>query len=281
MKKVNVAAIVFFNFCIELSAAAQDLINKTDTDLRQEISRDNPEYQQLNAIGMISFNGKYQGSGFLVSPCLVLTNIHVAYSKNESLKSGKTVQFSVGQTGSFSQAFKHEKINSQVVEHGTYDRSEQDTNSDWALVKLSQKITDINFIKLYQMPSSASYNHKIITAGFPSNRAAESNYSKMYGDIDCKIIGTSGWGYILHTCQTTGGQSGSPILAKGKDGLYYALGMVGGNRRNEQGVPQSGLEKSEDPNQAHRALSFESGKPYNIIVQGDEIKSAISKYNCD
>lgn len=262
---------------VQLSAAAHEIQDKAaEGDLRQEVDRSTGEFKQLNGIGIISVDGKkYDGSGFLVSPCHVLTNIHVVFDQQPAVK-GKNVFFSVGQTGSATQPFLKTNVSGLVVAHGTSDDS---ISSDWVVIKLSKPVgNDVRYVPMYQMDSAQMVKHHVITAGFPADLATrDNNLSKMYGDLDCKVIGMNGFGHISHTCQTTGGQSGSPMVIKSpKDGKYYAIGMATAKHHGS-----SGLEKTADPNEATTAVNFESGKRYGVTSEGDMIVAAINANKCD
>lgn len=267
------------NELVELSTAAQEIQDNASTDLRQEVDRSKDEFKQLNAIGMISVDGQnYDGSAWLLDSCHVLTNAHVAYREDEAMKDGKDIFFSVGQTNDKSHPFIHEMLRGRVIGHGNYERTVATKNSDWVVIKLDQKIEDekIDSVKMVQVDPAQMRDLKYSTAGFPADKSRKDNYSKMFGDLDCKIIGISVYGYALHNCQTNGGQSGSPILFKSpKDGRYYAFSMVSGGAKGS-----SGLNKTTDPNLANSAVSFHSGESFQVETDGDKIAKAIKNNPC-
>lgn len=266
------------NDLVALSAAAQEIQDSASQDLRQVVDRASSEYKQLNPIGIISVNGKtFDGTGFLVSPCHVLTNAHVVFEDPKKARNGTTLFFFAGQTGSAQKPFSQTDVQGTVIDHGNIDGTFNTTNSDWVVVKLSKSIgNDIGYISINQMDSAKMAQRQVVTAGFPVDRTNNGkDFSQMFGDLNCKVIGVSGFAYITHTCQTTGGQSGSPILAKAPNGRYYAIGMVDGGHSGKS------LTKTEDPDKANTAVSFESGKPYNIDSEGDKIQAAINANQCD
>ena len=228
------------------SVAAVDSISDIADDRRVIIDRTSEEFKQLNAIGLVTHTQqKFLGTGFMVSPCVMLTNNHVAFDDpdKEVPEIGKTLYFSVGQTGLKSNPFKYSKVEGKVIDFNeVYDNSFGLSGYDWALVKVN-KVRDENgrmanlgdkvgFIEIYQASKRELLEmHGLVTAGFPSDRT-KNDKSNIYGDIDCRVKRSSGTGQVLHSCQTSYGQSGSPILAQADDGVFYAVSMVSGAIRS-------------------------------------------------
>lgn len=263
-----------------LSSDAEEIQNATTPDYREVIDRTTPEFKDLNGIGVVTHaheNG--YGSGFLVSPCHVLTNLHVAFDDVKNPKDGQPVEFSVGQTGSAKKPFSNVMVPGKVVAYGGYRGLNNERNGDWAVIKLSKPVgNSVGFIKLYQMSFEAMKQRPVITAGFPGSKNNNGkDYSKLYGDLNCKMAGVSVYGYVAHTCQATAGQSGSPILAKApNDGKFYAIAMVAG--RKSAG---NGMDRIVDQDKGNMAVSFDSGKLDGVISEGDKIVEAINANKCD
>ncbi|MGZ3745301.1 MAG: trypsin-like serine peptidase [Pseudobdellovibrionaceae bacterium] len=265
-----------------IASTAAEINDQTVKDERIVINRTKGDYKDLNGIGVVTLpHQKGWGSGFLVSPCLVLTNLHVLYETENSKTPRSEAEFSVGQTGSAKNPFLKTLIPGKVVAKGDYKGKEhgESTNGDWAVIKLSQSVgNSVGYIKLYQMSLEAMNNRPVMTAGFPAAMMNDGkDFSQMYGDNKCKILGFSVFGYIFHTCQVTPGHSGGPLLATSpKDGKLYAIGMVG------DGAPGStGMDRSEDPDKANIAVAFDSGKEFGVVSDGDKIVAAIKANKCD
>ena len=279
------------NELVKLSSNGDEEPETGSIDERVAIDRNSAEFKQLNAIGVITHTKQnFMGTGFMVSPCLMLTNNHVAYDdpKKETPELEKELYFSVGQTGSKTRPFKYQKVKGKVIDFSSeYDGSYQSTNFDWALVKVN-KVKDENenlvnlgdkvgFIEIVQAsPERMVKQKKLITAGFPGNKCIKENYSNIYADLNCKIYAESAYGYVDHNCQATSGQSGSPILAKGKDGNLYAISMISG-----RATKNDGLDRTMDSKNSKVSLSFETGKDFNVVTEGDKIVSAINANICD
>jgi len=279
------------NELVKLSSNGDEEPAARTTDERVAVDRNSEEFKQLNAIGVVTHTKQsFMGTGFMVSPCLMLTNNHVAYDRHEKETPvlGKELYFSVGQTGSKTRPFKYQKVNGKVIEFNSdYDGSTQSTNFDWALVKVD-KVKDenenlvnlgdkIGFIKIAQISIQTMVKQKkLVTAGYPGMKVVKENYSKLYADLNCKIYAESAFGYVDHNCQATGGQSGSPILAKGKDGNLYAVSMISGMAKTNDG-----LDRANDSKNSKVSVAFDSGKDFNFVTEGDKIVAAIKANKCD
>ena len=280
------------NELVKLSSNGDEEPEARTIDERVAIDRNSAEFKQLNAIGVIT-HAKQQkiGTGFMVSPCLMLTNNHVVYvdPEKETPVLGKDLYFSVGQTGSKTRPFKYQKVKGKVIDFNSeYNGSIQATSFDWALVKVD-KVKDENenlvnlgdkvgFLKIAQAsPERMVKQKRLITAGYPGIKAViNENYANIYADLNCKIYGSTPFGYVEHTCQATGGQSGSPILAKGKDGNLYAVSMISGGAKTNDG-----LDRTMDSKNSKTSISFHSGSNYNYVTEGDKIVASINANKCD
>lgn len=259
-----------------LSSAAAEIRAQAVKDERIVIDRTSAEFKQLNAIGAVTpLDMKSFGSGFMVDSCHVLTNHHVVFEKASQAKLGTNIKFSVGQTNLKGKQFSHLLMEGKIIAFGDYDGTNISENADWAIIKLSKPVgEDVGSIPIYQMDIKQMAGQKIITGGYPGNRTNEgADLSRIYGDLNCKIVATGIVGNSYHTCQTSDGQSGSPLLAKSpKDGKYYAIAMA--DRRLD-------MTRSEDPNIANIAVNFTSGKKYDVISDGDKIMAALKADKCE
>jgi V8-like Glu-specific endopeptidase len=247
------------------------------------------EYKQLNAVGVLRLPGAkiYEfGSGFLVDACHVLTNNHVVgqktgvYNKQgielKKAVDGTKVNFSVGQ-GSNGNQFSNPDIEGTVLAHGNYNHDDITGNNDWAIVKLSKSMPS-NFarIEMYPMASEKMISRDFSTGGFPGARTQNgSDLSKIYVDQKCKVLGMGTYGFLYHTCQVTGGQSGSPLMTKAPNGKYYAVGIVGGDK------DYNGMDRNQDTDYANVAVNFESSNNPAKPSSGDKIKAILESDKCD
>lgn len=263
------------NKALKAVAMAGMAIKEKVIDDRIEINRTG-EYKQLDATGVIEpADKKTFGTGFLVvDSCHVLTNHHVAFNSPQEAKLSSHITFSVGQTGSNKPPFKKMRQAGKIIGYGEYTGMDSSANKDWAVVRLDTPISkeSISPLSFYQMPVKKLVGQKILNPGFPGNRTGNGDdLSKMYGDTSGEIVGTHPiYGFIYFTSQTSHGQSGAPIAAKGNDGKYYAIGMV--DHRMD-------MTRSKNPNIANIGVSFSSSGDVNKPSEGDKILKAIAEDN--
>lgn len=243
-------------------------------DFRQPVDRTSAGFRQLNAIGTISANNvPHVGTGFLVSPCLVLTNKHVAFKDVLSAAIGLRLLFSVGQGPTPDIPFL-QQIPGKVVAFSDYNGTLNNLGGDWALIKLDHSISGIPALPIVAMSETELRNRPAMTAGFPGDKRSNLlDVHQMWGDLDCQVIGESDGDYLLHNCQTTPGQSGSPILVRDQnDDRLVAVGIVHGGNFD--------LARYTDINRANHAVSFVSGDGM-YFSPGDQIFSAIAHERCN
>lgn len=254
-----------------LSAAADQISAKVENDTRVEIDRTSANYSQLNAIGVVQpADQKSYGTGFMVDACHVITNSHVAFDSHVTGAIGSKTFFSVGQTGSKNNPFKYSKIEGKIIAKGDYNHTVSTVNADWVIIRLSKSIKDVPSIPIYQMDSAALKGKNVTTVGFPGDLSQNGNdLSKAHGDTNCNLDGMSVYGFQYHTCIATSGQSGSPVMAKGNDGKYYALGMISGDANFQ-------VKSTKEKEDRKMAVSFTSGKKVNVSSDGDKILTAIA-----
>ncbi|MEZ5830687.1 MAG: tetratricopeptide repeat protein [Dongiaceae bacterium] len=190
------------------------------------------------AIGLVFFqasDGQFAaGTGFLVSPCHVLTAYHVAGGGGE-VDESRISTFYVGQ-GKIGPDFPDlnrfaDSSRARPVLWGRYVRLDDDSDllvrsqsverngwEDWALLRLEKcfggKPYSYGYLKLAPvttrelMTSGASLPARSI--GLPGDKSTAS----LWEDPTCRLIGqiyASGW---EHDCVTIPGNSGGPILIK-------------------------------------------------------------------
>ncbi|HET6158125.1 MAG TPA: tetratricopeptide repeat protein [Dongiaceae bacterium] len=190
------------------------------------------------AIGLVFYqaaNGQFAaGTGFLVSPCHVLTAYHVA-AGGERVDEKSASMFYVGE-GKIGPDFPDlnrfaESSPAHPVLWGRYVRTAANSNllvraqsverngwEDWALLELDKCFGaapySYGYLKLAPvstrglMTSGASLAARSV--GLPGDKSAQS----LWEDPTCRLIGqiyASGW---QHDCITIPGNSGGPILVK-------------------------------------------------------------------
>ena len=217
----------------------------------------------MGAIGMVlhlGANGAALGTGFLVSPCHVLTAAHVV-AEPEGINADQVVLFFAG-SGELGPEYKEARSFAAlsparpVVWGESHDFDSGSTADrraawlkagwdDWALLKLDRCLGDEGFGYLKLKPVSTSTLTQdggalaTISVGLP----ADHDNDKLTVDPKCTLLGqidSTGW---QHDCTTLPGNSGGPILAEKPEGgedwpRVLAISVIGKNEHWEEMKPQ-------------------------------------------
>lgn len=275
------------------SAPTTNSVVVSQEDKRVPIDRRSEKYKQLNAVGAFFESDRLIGSGFLLDKCHVLTDAHVAYEEFASNKiidvdkvhvdEHKRLLFAVGVSSKYPKGFVY-GIEGAVITHGTTDGSVEDSSEDWALIKLDRSLpSDFPTIPIFQVPDIQATGFSLIGVGFPADRTNRgTDFSFLYGDLNCRIVANMGESYYAHNCQATGGDSGGPLLIVRQNGSYSAVGMMTGRH-----AKMTGLEKSDNYKEASVAVSFGPGVPSDpqnglegVLSPSDEILKAVKDSPC-
>jgi lipoprotein NlpI/V8-like Glu-specific endopeptidase len=191
----------------------------------------------MGAIGMVlrlDADGAEAGTGFLVSPCHILTAAHVV-SGSGGISENQVLLFFAG-TGNLGPGdLKADHFGAlspaRPVAWGDYQELESGTNdervaafranswNDWSLLKLDRCLGDDGFGYLQLGPMStrdftrAGGKRAVTAIGMPADRGNE----KLTMDPACSLLGqieAAGW---QHDCTTMPGNSGGPVLAARAD----------------------------------------------------------------
>jgi tetratricopeptide (TPR) repeat protein/V8-like Glu-specific endopeptidase len=204
------------------------------SDDRVERPRDKGSF--YGAIGLVVHTSGFEteaGTGFLVSPCHVVTAYHVVAGK-QKITAGDAATFYVGEGSIGPDYTGGKKYAEQTAAHpvvwGNYLDGESDnltiraksmqTNGwqDWVLLKLDRCLGDpqtgYGFLKLKPISTRemtrAGETPAVIDVGLPKDR----DEVALTVDPSCRIVGQmyeSGW---QHDCITIPGNSGGPVLEK-------------------------------------------------------------------
>lgn len=145
-----------------------------------------------------------RGTGFLVSPCHVLTNYHAVYGTAPgAAANGKTyrVTFAVGD-GPLAR-----RVGGVPVYAGAFNRN---VEHDWALVKLDECVgQEFGWMELRAQSAEQLTGAQVALAAFPSDRPRD----KLWLQPSCKVRSVQkGSSKILHDCAVVTGASGGPII---------------------------------------------------------------------
>lgn len=157
---------------------------------------------ELRAVGTLErMQSDGRGTAFLVSPCLILTNRHVAFSDFDHPDINEKSLFRLA-TG--------EAALAQPVMYGKTEwHPEFENAKDWALLKLDSCLgSDVGWFDLKPLELNQMIFSKIELeiVGYPSDRSPH----QITLHSGC-FIKDPGW---RHDCATKSGNSGSPIFIK-------------------------------------------------------------------
>lgn len=154
-----------------------------------------------------------RGTGFLVSPCYVLTNYHAVFGLDfDGPDEGRdySTTFSVGADPDF--AFRW-TVRGTPVRWGAFNRRKE---HDWALVKLDGCVggqPDIGWLDVSPEPATTMQGMTVALAGYPADKSADS----LWAQSECRIEGLQpGTAKVLHGCSVRSGASGAPLIELGR-----------------------------------------------------------------
>ncbi len=201
------------------------------------VSVDRDKDSPMGAIGMVlrlDADGAEAGTGFLVSPCHILTAAHVVAGSGGISENQVLLFFAgTGNLGPGDLKANHFGALSPArpVIWGDYLEPETGTNAervatfranswnDWSLLKLDRCLGEDGFGYLQLAPIStrdftrAGGKRAVTAIGMPADRGNE----KLTMDPSCSLLGqveAAGW---QHDCTTMPGNSGGPVLAARPD----------------------------------------------------------------
>ena len=194
------------------------------------------EGSPFSALGIVTVAGGHTyATGFLVSPCHVLTVKHAV--GDVASARGKSLYF----TGGPKKIDRKWKSRGVVVATGDFDKNQaprtlgQGRGKDWLLMRLDKCIgEELGYVELARSTGLDS-GIQVESAGFPVDRPRQAPTI----DPHCRIRATlaAEW---FHDCATRPGNSGSPLFsistAQGKPRLkVYAMHTAGAPDVSTQG----------------------------------------------
>lgn len=218
---------VLFALFMQGALAAQD-------DDLKKVDMGTPLADRLTGVGRV-FSGfgstLSMASGFLVSPCHVLTAGHVLAKVGEHVRIGAEIRFLLGNVyPRFSTPVNgvvvaaSQNFTMQVNPEG-FDQ--QRIPNDWALIELAHTISEVEPIKLLYQGVTNSEDIFYTVAGYPLGQRGQglyaqercSRWASPHGGIELKDI-------LIADCAVRAGMSGGPILIDEGNQLIAAGIMV-------------------------------------------------------
>lgn len=159
------------------------------------------------------------GTGFMVSPCYLLTNYHVAFGDvpGRGAAPGAKLTVWLGEPA--------RSYSASIEAAGDFAPAAGPGEGDWVLARVTGCPGRRRDIGWFTTTTTASItpDNKVTTAGFPRDQA----WPKVAVHRGCAIRARFDTGALIHDCATENGQSGSPLLLHDK-GRLTVIAMVSG-----------------------------------------------------
>ena len=180
---------------------------------------------RLGAVGMV-IAGRGESlsiaTGFLVSPCHVLTAAHVLARVGENVRLGTSARFvpDGGKNAALAERSVWGKVvaaNPDFVMTAAPGRFDLPTIAqDWGLIELDTPLADVTPIKMLFAGSKIASNARLSIAGYPAGGAGHRmhahehcrNWSSFHGAEELP-------GVVIADCAVRAGMSGGPMLLEG------------------------------------------------------------------
>jgi V8-like Glu-specific endopeptidase len=190
-----------------------------------------------------------RGTGFMISPCYLITNYHVVRPKDAPPGSGGPENI-VGNDVGFVAGHPATPFRGKVVRAGNYN-----LHQDWAVVRFDAPNcpgarSDIGYFGLQNSSLASIVGYRAVLAGFPEDH----DFSHITVEWGCRITAEEDlhrWAYS--DCSVRGGSSGSPVLILGRDGIPHVLAIA----FNEGDERQSGIVNFGSPSTATRLIAID------------------------
>jgi len=181
------------------------------------------------AVGSIEFEDGSECTATLIAPDVLITASHCVHDSD----GGLTVR------GVFNGGFDRPEgaTSANVIgylvaprfDHDLFGSTDKLDGTDWSLLRLDQAIGDELGVVGVQRLTTADHLD-ILQAGYSWDTG-----SRLSGNESCTIVSLHSDGTLVHTCDTTQGDSGSPLMVRSGD-AYSVIG-IDSNYRTGDGPP--------------------------------------------
>lgn len=184
-------------------------------------------YRRICYLSMTTSLGySFKGTGWLIGPRVLVTAGHCVYNREHAYGIGKmrSVKITVARNGQFNLG----TANATRVETTQGWISNGDEEWDFGVVFLDQPLgNQVGFFGFANYPDNDLKGKLVNVVGYPGEQTAT-----MWGRVD-KIVGVSSQ-RLEYLADTTGGQSGCPVIYNDGSGTFRAVGIhnYGGNQGN-------------------------------------------------
>jgi V8-like Glu-specific endopeptidase len=209
----------------------------TDAEL-QPLGRDSPLAGRLGAVGMMIVGEMERvralGTGFLITPCHVVTAAHVLARGDFQARVNMQVRF-VPSSGERAFALTRDQVYGRVVAldesfHPGSPGSMADPANvarDWALIELEQAVAGVEPFKMLYPGATLASDAQLHSVGY----ASSPSMTYLYAHENCRLRDTShGQAFagrmLIADCAVRPGMSGGPLLFEDAGGQLLTAGIV-------------------------------------------------------
>lgn len=152
----------------------------------------------------------------LIGPDVLLTAAHCIESDRNTINANGTFETAVGGTGRGLTA----RITGYLVADNRGRPDGEDSDTDWALLRIDQRLGDqIGYLSVRSL-QGLSYEQLALMPLFQAGYSWDTGLN-LSGHLRCTILSIETNDILRHNCDTTHGDSGSPLMVE--DGGVYVI----------------------------------------------------------
>ncbi|MFG6107273.1 trypsin-like peptidase domain-containing protein [Leptothoe sp. EHU-05/26/07-4] len=199
--------------------------------------------------GMTQDGGRYHCTATLIDVDIILTNSHCVIDPETSQFAARLVFSPNVIDGTVSSPLDRTEVIDGLLGTEFQDRSDPPHEDDWAILKLNKSLGEqFGTIPLKAIDTQTlvqgTYRNNLIMVGYSGDYPAVLPGLTAAAHIGCSITAEAEE-VIYHICDTYGGSSGGPLLAKdGEDYSIVGLNAAAQLDREERGVVNYGVKIS-------------------------------------
>jgi protease YdgD len=208
-----------------MATVAQEAPRPIPRDVLPGIGRDDPRRQvdrrdmPWRALGRVQHELGGRCTGALIAPNLVLTAAHCLIARRTgNLVQPGSIHFLLGYDRGRQVA--HAQVVSFRVGAGYVPFGGSPPGADWAILTLARDIAPQQFT-LRLMAATPPLRAPLMLAGYQQDRP-----EVLLADTQCRSLGITGGGMLLHDCAGTRGVSGGPLLSALPEGGWAMAGVA-------------------------------------------------------
>lgn len=178
-------------------------------------------------IGQLNISGGGRCTATLVAPDVILTAAHCFGGRTGRFSGGGSFLAGHGENGDVARATLIEAFVNPQYRSNTVAGLGQGNGDDWAFARLDRPIgSDVGYMNVLA-PSQADQSQAIAGTWHRVNQAGYSwdTGNNISANIGCRIVSFFPDDTIFHECDTTRGDSGSPIFVDQGNGQYSVVAV--------------------------------------------------------